>query len=181
MKSVTKISILNGLILLGLSLAEFFGVLKFDLLFSYQWHKLLHIIGVVLLMGNMIVGPIWFMYAYNSKDKHLLKFAGKLLALTDLYITIPGIALTVINGLFLASAYGGTKNQPWLFYSIILLFVMWVLSIPLIYIQEKIYQSLSKDFDITTLSSLLLRWGIMGTIIMIPPVVMFYLMVVKAV
>jgi len=27
-------------------------------------------------MGNMIVGPIWFMYAYNSKDKHLLKFAG---------------------------------------------------------------------------------------------------------
>jgi len=74
-------------------------------------------------MGNMVVGPIWFIYAYFSKDKTLLKFAGRLLELTDIYHTIPGIALTVLNGLYLASIYGGTKNQPWLFNSMILLFV----------------------------------------------------------
>jgi len=134
MRNITKISILNGLILLCLTLSEFFGLIKFDLLLPYHWHKILHIIGVVLFMGNMVVGPIWFIYAYFSKDKTLLKFAGRLLELTDIYLTIPGIALTVLNGLYLASVYGGTKNQPWLFYSMILLFVMWALSIPLIYL-----------------------------------------------
>ncbi|MBM3418447.1 MAG: DUF2269 family protein [Bacteroidetes bacterium] len=181
MRTITKISILNGLILLCLTLSEFFGLIKFDLLLSYHWHKILHIIGVVLFMGNMIVGPIWFMYAYSSKDNTLLKFAGKLLELTDIYLTIPGIALTVLNGLYLASVYGGTKNQPWLFYSIILLFVMWALSIPLIYIQEKMYQSLDKEFDIKIINTLLIRWGILGTFVMIPPSIIFYLMIVKTI
>ena len=181
MRNSTKVSILNGLILLGLTLSEFFGLIKFDLFLPYHWHKILHIIGVILFMGNMIVGPIWFMYAYFSKDKALLKFAGKLLELTDIYLTVPGVALTVLNGLFLASVYGGTKHQPWLFYSIILLFVMWALSIPLIYLQEKMYQSLDKEVDIKIIDTLLIRWGILGTIVMIPPSVMFYLMIVKAV
>jgi len=181
MRNVTKISILNGLILLSLTLSEFFGLIKFDLLLPYYWHKILHIIGVVLFMGNMIVGPIWFLYAYYSKDKNLLKFAGKLLELTDVYLTIPGIALTVLNGLYLASVFGGTKNQPWLFYSIILLFVMWALSIPLIYLQEKLYQSIDKEFDIKIIDTLLIRWGILGTIVMIPPSIVFYLMIVKAI
>jgi uncharacterized membrane protein len=181
MRNITKISILNGLILLCLTLSEFFGLIKFDLILPYHWHKILHIIGVVLFMGNMIVGPIWFMYAYFSKDKTLLKFAGKLLELTDIYLTVPGIALTVLNGLYLASVYGGTKHQSWLFYSIILLFVMWALSIPLIYLQEKMYQSLDKDFDIKLINTLLIRWGILGTFVMIPPFVIFYLMIVKTI
>lgn len=132
-------------------------------------------------MGNMIAGPIWFMYAYFSKDKTILKFAGKLLELTDIYLTVPGIALTVLNGLYLASVYGGTKQQPWLFYSIMLLFVMWALSIPLIYLQEKMYQSLDKDFDMKIINTLFIRWSILGTFVMIPPSIVFYLMIVKAI
>ncbi len=179
MKVVTKISILNGLLLLGLTLAEFFGLIQFGLWLPYHWHKILHIIGVVLFMGNMIVGPVWFMYAYFSKDKVLLKFAGKLLELTDLYLTVPGIALTVLNGLFLASVFGGSKQQPWLFYSNLLLFAMWALSIPLIWIQEKMYQSIDKEAASNTIRTLFIRWGILGTIVMIPPSVIFYLMIVK--
>ena len=182
MKIITKISILNGLILLFLTLSEFLGLFKFDLVLSYQWHKILHILGVILFMGNMIVGPFWFLFAYYSKDKTLLKFANRLLQLTDLYLTIPGVALTVINGLFLASAFGGTRNMPWLFYSIILLFVMWVLSIPLIYLQEKMYSTIDNEPDNDTkINKLLIRWGILGSIVMIPPTIIFYLMVVKGI
>ncbi|MGE0562820.1 MAG: DUF2269 family protein [Flavobacteriales bacterium] len=179
---ITKVSILNGLILLCLTLSEFLGLVKFDLVFSYQWHKLLHILGVILFMGNMIVGPVWFLFAYYSNDKTLLKFANRLLQLTDLYLTIPGVALTIINGLFLASVFGGTKNVPWLFYSIILLFVMWVLSIPLIYFQEKMYSTIENEPDNNAkINKLLIRWGILGTIVMIPPTIVFYLMVVKGI
>jgi hypothetical protein len=70
-----QIALFNGLILLLLTLAQFWGLLQFNLLLSYQWHKILHIFGVVLFMGNMIVGPVWFLFAFYSKDKGLLKFA----------------------------------------------------------------------------------------------------------
>lgn len=179
---ITKISILNGLVLLILTLSEFLGLFKYNLVFSYQWHKILHITGVILFMGNMIVGPFWFLFAYYSKDKTLLKFANRLLQLTDLYLTIPGIALTILNGLFLASVYGGTRNQPWLFFSMILLFVMWALSIPLIYFQEKMYSTIDNEPDNDTkINKLLIRWGILGSIVMIPPTIVFYLMVVKSI
>ena len=178
----TQISILNGLILLLLTLSEFLGILKYNLVLSYQWHKILHLAGVILFMGNMIVGPVWFLFAYYSKDKTLLKFANRLLQLTDLYLTIPGVALTVINGLFLASVFGGTKNQPWLFYSMMLLFAMWALSIPLIYFQEKMYRAIDNEPDNDTkINALLMRWGILGTIVMVPPTIVFYLMVVKTI
>ena len=177
----TQISILNGLILLLLTLSEFFGIVKYSLILSYQWHKILHLVGVVLFMGNMMVGPVWFLFAYYSKDITLLKFANRLLQLTDLYLTIPGVALTIINGLFLASVFGGTQNQAWLFYSVILLFVMWALSIPLIYFQEKLYRAIdSEPRNELKINALLMRWGVLGTIVMIPPSIIFYWMVVKS-
>ena len=179
--NITKVAIINGIILLCLTLAEFFGLFKFNLLLSYKWHKILHIFGVILFMGNMIVGPVWFLFAYYSKDKTLLKFASKLLQLTDLYLTIPGAALTVINGLFLASVYGGSENVPWLFYSIISLLVMWALSIPLIYLQEKMYSTIENEPDNEEkINKYLIRWGILGTVVMIPPTIVFYLMIVKS-
>jgi len=175
-----QIALFNGLILLLLTLAQFWGLLQFNLLLSYQWHKILHIFGVVLFMGNMIVGPVWFLFAFYSKDKGLLKFAARLLKLTDLYLTVPGIALAVINGLFLASVFGGTRHQPWLFYSIILMVTMWALSVPLILLQEKMYDAIENDADNEVkINKLMTNWGILGTLVTIPPTLIFYLMVAK--
>lgn len=174
----TWISICNGLILLLLTISEFSGWLKFGLLFSYQWHKVLHLAGVVMMMGNMITSAVWFSYAYYSPDKTLLKFAVRLLQITDVYLTLPGVALAVLNGLVLASAFGGTRQLPWLFYSVILLLVMWALSIPVLYIQEKIYKAVDKGLDV---NKLIVQWGIWGTLVMVPPVIIFYWMVIKSV
>jgi uncharacterized membrane protein len=182
MSTASKIALLNGLILALLTILALQGVIGFEMALSYHWHKILHIAGVVLFMGNTTVGPFWFLYAYYSGDLNLLKFAVRLLQLTDLYLTIPGIALTVINGLYLATALGGIKNSDWLFYSTLLLFAMWILSVPLIWLQEKLYHVISKEPENTAkLNRILIWWGILGTLIMIPPVIIFYWMVVKAV
>lgn len=177
---ITKVSLINGLILSLLTLSEFLGMIKFEMIVSYQWHKIFHIIGVVIFMGNMLVGPVWFLYAFYSKDRALLLFANKLMQVTDLYLTVPGIALTVLNGLFLASAFGGSANLPWLLYSVILLFIMWGFSIPLIYIQEKLYSAIALEPENRgKINSLLIKWSICGTVVMIPPSIIFYLMIVK--
>jgi len=131
-------------------------------------------------MVNMIVGPVWFLYAYNSKNKEVLKFADKLLQLTDLSITIPGLDLAVINGLFLASALGGSSNQPWLQYSIYLMIITFLLTYLLLLIQEKIYNIIDTEpSNRDKLQKWIVRWSLWGVIVMIPPTVIFYLMIIK--
>lgn len=182
MSTSSKISILNGLILMLITLADFTGMVHFELLLSYQWHKLLHIIGVVIFMGNMIVGPVWFSYAFYSKDAHVLKFAAKLLQKTDLYLTIPGVALTVLNGLCLSAVYGGSQAQPWLLHSIYLILTMWVLSVPLVFLQEKLFVAMETEAqNEAKINRLLIQWSILGSLVMIPPSIIFYWMVVKPV
>lgn len=175
-----RIALFNGLLLLALTLSEFTGLLSFPLILSYQWHKILHLIGVMLFMGNMIVGPVWFSYAYYSGNPVLLRFAARLLGLTDVYLTIPGIALTIINGLFLATALGGSRLLPWLYWSIILLLLMWAISIPVIFIQEKMYREIDAEKpNEERLKRLLNQWAVWGTLVTIPPSIIFYLMVAK--
>lgn len=163
-----------------ITLAEFTGMVHFELLFSYQWHKVLHILGVVIFMGNMIVGPVWFSFAYYSKDAHVLKFAARLLQKTDLYLTIPGVALTVLNGLCLSAVYGGSHAQPWLMHSIYLILSMWILSVPLVFLQEKLFLTIENEAHNTAkINRLLIQWSILGSLVMIPPGIIFYWMVVK--
>ena len=93
---------------------------------------------------------------------------------------LPCLDLAVLNGLFLASTFGGTSAQPWLQYSIFLMVVMWVFSLPLLYIQEAIYQVIEHEPDKREkLQGWLIRWSIWGSIVMIPPSIVFYLMIMK--
>lgn len=177
-----KAALANALVVMGLTLLEHYQVLRFAPLLSYQTHKVLHILGVVLFMGNMIVGPFWFLYAFYSKNKELLLFANKLLQLTDICLTIPGLFVTVINGLFLADFMGGTAEVPWLYYSVILLIIMGIISIPLIYFQEKMYECIDKEPENRLgIKKYLYAWSFIGTAVMIPPSIVFYLMIVKTI
>ncbi|MBU1678442.1 MAG: DUF2269 family protein [Bacteroidetes bacterium] len=182
MKTATKISITNGILVVIVVLLEYTRVVDFSMLLSYQWHKILHIFGASLFIANMIVGPIWFFYAYYSREKALLQFADKLLRLTDITVTIPGLDLAVINGLFLASVYGGSSDAPWLQYSVFLMIVMWLLTIPLLFIQEKIYKVIEFEPDNRVeLQKWIIRWSLLGSVVMIPPTIVFYLMIVKSI
>jgi hypothetical protein len=67
-----------------------------------------------------------------------------------------------------------------LYYSVVLLILMWLLSIPVVYIQEKMYQVIDHEsFNRLKINRLLTYWGILGTLVMIPPTIIFYLMVAK--
>ena len=180
MGKATKISIINSIFLLVLVVTEMTGVIKYNLIFSFNVHKLLHILGVAMFFGNMIVGPVWLFMAIRSKNMQTVRFAFSLLALTDIAFTVTGIDLTILNGLFMASVYGGTQVLPWIKYSVHLLFAMWILSIPVIYIQEMLYKE-GKEADSVTpkMKKYLILWSIWGSILSIPPSIVFYLMVVK--
>ena len=182
MTVATKIALLNSLVLVALVLSAMAGWIHFPLIGSYQFSKIIHLTGFVLFFGNMIAGPVWLLVAWYAGDMHLIRYGFRLLRLTDLWLTIPGIDLMVLSGLSLASLYGGVTTQAWLQNSMLALLTMWVLALPVIYYQEKIYRQLARgETTAPDLEKNINRWGIWGTFVLAPAVLVLYYMVFKPV
>jgi uncharacterized membrane protein len=81
---------------------------------SYTWLKLLHLLGVVLFMGNLIVTGVWMLLAERTKDPATLYFASKTTSLADLFFTLPGIVLILFNGMVLSIRWGGIIQTSWI-------------------------------------------------------------------
>ncbi len=74
------------------------GVLHHPLLFPYQWHKLLHILGAILLVGNIVITGVWMLMAERTNNFDVMRFAAKTVNWADVYFTVPGIFLIISNG-----------------------------------------------------------------------------------
>ena len=66
---------------------------------TYLWLKLLHIIGVILFMGNIIVTGWWKFMADKTRDPKIIAFAQRQVTLTDYVFTAGGANLLLIGGL----------------------------------------------------------------------------------
>ena len=65
---------------------------------SYLLLKSIHIFGVILLMGNIIVTAWWKFNADKTKDPTVIKFAQRQVTLTDFVFTAPGALLAILAG-----------------------------------------------------------------------------------
>jgi uncharacterized membrane protein len=101
------------LILISLVIAAL-NVAGHPLLWSYQWHKLLHIFGAVIFLGNILVTAVWLAMAEQSKTQATLHFATKLVNWADVFFTAPGVLLTLANGHILATAAWGGLTTSWI-------------------------------------------------------------------
>jgi uncharacterized membrane protein len=73
---------------------------------DYELLKTLHVIGVILLLGNVTVTASWKAYADLSGDPVKIAFAVRAVVLADYLWTLSGIALTMIGGYGMAWAAG---------------------------------------------------------------------------
>lgn len=146
--------------------------------FPYPVHKALHLAGVVLLMGNLSVGPGWLSYAWY-RDRPSLPFAVRALVAMDLWFTAPGIVLTMINGLWLASQWGGIGGTPWLASSVWALACAWALVPPALYWQERVASTAPEGGP--AFERALVWWSVWGTLAMVPMMAAFWWMIAKPV
>jgi uncharacterized membrane protein len=85
---------------------------------TYDIFKLLHLLGVVLLVGNVTVTSIWKLYADATRDPVVVAFAQRLVTVTDWFFTFWGIVLLVVGGYGAAWAGGmDVLRDPWLVWS----------------------------------------------------------------
>jgi len=75
---------------------------------SYLAFKSIHVFGVILFLGNVIVSAWWKFKADRTKNPSVIAFAQRQVTLTDFVFTAPGALLAISTGDYLA--YGFLKS-----------------------------------------------------------------------
>lgn len=156
---------------------------NFDRPFSYEWHKLLHIAGMVLFLGNIIVTGVWMYFADRTQDQKIIHFAAKTTNWMDVFFTGPGVILVFVNGLWLSASWGevpfGFLNVGWLLTSLVLFLLSGFIWFYLIYLQECLIQCTEDNVYQSKFKFLIIRWYIWGAIAIVLPLISVILMVIK--
>jgi uncharacterized membrane protein len=152
---------------------------------NYGAFKFLHILGVILLIGNVSVTSIWKVFADRTANASVVSFAQRLVTHTDWTLTGGGIFLTVLGGYGMVWQFHMPLFQfPWLLWSQVLFAFsggIWLfMLIPIQIAQARLARQFSSSDSIgdayLRYSRLWLRWGIGATV---PLIAALYLMVVK--
>jgi uncharacterized membrane protein len=147
--------------------------------FSYSTHKLLHVLGALLLLGNLVAGPVWVMLAWFEPGRPHLAFATRALSAADMYLTMPGVQLAAWNGVWLASTFGGVRAQPWMVESLVMLVATSLFSVTaVLYWQERLVDAARRGDEAGSRRALAL-WSVFGTVVGVPLGLIFYEMVTK--
>jgi uncharacterized membrane protein len=158
-------------------------ILGYSRIFPYQWYKLLHILGAILLLGNIIVTAVWMLMAERTNDRPVLRFATTAVNWADVFFTVPGIFLLFTNGDILAAQWGGVFRTGWLTVSLILFMISGViwLGYLLRYQHHLIRLSLSTQDDKLSADffAVLHKWYVGGALATVLPLVSLVLMFLK--
>lgn len=139
----------------------------------YKVFKCLHITGVVLLLGNVIVTGLWKTLADRTRMAPTVAYAQRLVILTDWLFTGGGILLILIGGYAMArSAQLSLLHTRWLIWgqglfglsALIWIFVL----LPVQGAQSRMAQRFAMGGDIPLayweLSRRWLGWGVLATV-----------------
>lgn len=161
------------------------GLAGYPLLLPYEWHKLLHIFGAVILLGNIIVSGVWMFLAEQTKQSATLHFASRVVNWADVFFTAPGVLLLLSNGLILAEQWGGIGTRWWIAVGLGLFILGGVVWLGwLIRWQDRLvrlssHPAASGEQLPEAFFQVLHRWYFWGIVATILPLISFVLMVVK--
>ena len=76
--------------------------------------KCVHILGAVLLLGNVIATGLWSHWALARREAAVSSFAALSILRADLWLTFVGGAMLTVAGIEMVQAEGLPWNLPWL-------------------------------------------------------------------
>jgi uncharacterized membrane protein len=96
----------------------------------YNAFKVIHLLGITVFLGNIIVTGIWKALADRTKEPGVVAYAQRLVTLTDWIFTAGGVVLILIGAYGMAFTAGLDLRQTWLLWGqglFIASGVIWVL------------------------------------------------------
>ena len=140
---------------------------------SYTAWKFVHVLGVVLLVGNVTVTSVWKVFADRTREPRTIAFAQRLVTGTDWAFTGGGIVLMIGGGYGMALSAGlSLTGAPWLLWSQVMTLLsglLWLcLLLPIQIQQARITASLADGEALPErywrLSRHWIFWGVLATV-----------------
>ena len=154
---------------------------------TYLAFKVVHVFGVVLFLGNIIVTGVWKVLADRTGDPRTVAYAQHLVTLTDWVFTLGGVILILIGAYGMVLTAGLNPLGPlWLVAGQSLFVasgIIWAaILIPVQIAQARMAHAFENGGPISErYSQLSRRWIVWGTIATLLPLANLYFMVVKPV
>jgi uncharacterized membrane protein len=145
----------------------------------------LHILGVVLFLGNIIVTAVWKMLADRTQSAPVVAYAQRLVTITDIAFTATGVVLIIVSGQVLADDFGGVFSGPtWLTIGWSLFIASGVIWLAVLIPVEVMQARLAREFrNSPTIPDRYWRlstiWAVFGAVATLLPLANLYLMVFK--
>ena len=151
--------------------------------FGHGWNLLMHQIGAVVFMGNLIVSAAWMSLARRTRSGDALRLGVRGVILTDAIFTLPGALLLLLNGGILATPFFEARAM-WVMVSatlFILSGLVWLAV--LIPVQRRLWaavESIPRGGDVPAgCEALLSTWFRAGGVATLLPFATLVLMVLK--
>jgi len=152
---------------------------------TYLLLKSLHILGVVIFLGNIIITGWWKTMADRTKLSMVVAYAQRQVTLTDIIFTAGGVLLIFITGIVNARRlnmdYWHIRWLAWGLWLFIISGIIWALIlIPIQVKQARMARAFADGSDIPGMYWRLGRlWMVFGIIATILPMINLYWMVFK--
>ena len=150
---------------------------------AYFYIKLIHVIFVIIFLGNITIGLFWKMLAEKTKDPDKIAFAFKGIIKADRYFTMPGVIGITLFGIGLAMhAKLPILGTGWILWSIILFIISGIAFMTKLVPLQKKLAALASDkdkFNWEDYYKLSKQWDLWGYIALLTPWIATILMVIK--
>jgi uncharacterized membrane protein len=152
---------------------------------TYEFFKMVHVLGIVIFLGNIIVTGVWKYRADATSRPEVIAFAQRLVALIDWIFTFGGVILILIGGFGMVHVAGiDIAQTPWIQHGLTffgLSGLIWVLIlIPIQVMQARLARAFADGGEIPERYWRLNRqWYIWGTVATVLPLLNIYVMVQK--
>lgn len=114
--------------------------------YPYEYAKFFHILGAVILLGNIITGAMWSIFVDVNNSTDIFRFYIKVINWADVILTAPGALLLLWNGFFMAhQSWSGFWQLKWLKVSMILFIILGVIWVCILVPIQVHFDQLSQD------------------------------------
>ncbi len=152
----------------------------------YLWLKLVHVLAVVMFLGNIVTGVFWHRHAMRTRDARLIAHAMDGVIRSDRLFTLPGVFLIIASGVF-AAIQGGFPlfRTGWILWTLVLFGISgMVFGMKLAPLQRQMRKhaqagAASGAFDFVGYHRLSKEWDLWGAVATGTPLLGLALMVLK--
>ena len=148
--------------------------------------KFVHVLAVIMFVGNITIGIFWKTFADRTKDPRIIAHTIAGIIGADRWFTIPGVILLLIAGLGTAAVgHISILGTGWILWAIVLFIIAGVAFGPIARAQRALHAlaeaGSAGSMDWVRYEALSRTWNIFGSIATIAALIAVLLMVTKPV